>query len=146
MSAALPTLALAEDNADDVFFMKRAMKAAGIAHPLEILGDGRQTVEYLEGLGAYGERKAHPLPCLLLLDLKLPLLTGFQVLEWIRARPGTKSLPVILLTSSGQFKDINRAYELGANSFLVKPSGADNLANQMRAFKQYWLEHNIFSG
>lgn len=146
MSPALPVLALAEDNADDVFFMKRAMKAAGIANPLEILGDGRQAVEYLAGRGPYADRKAHPLPCLLLLDLKLPLLTGFEVLEWIRGRPETKSLPVIVLTSSGQVKDINRAYELGANSFLVKPSGADNLAGQMRAFRLYWLEQNIFAG
>lgn len=146
MNAVLPTLALAEDNADDVFFMRRAMKAAGIANPVEILSDGRQAVAYLEGKGAYADRAAHPFPRLLLLDLKLPLLSGFQVLEWMRGRPETRVLPVIVLTSSGQYKDINRAYELGANAFLVKPSGADNLASQMKAFKQYWLDHNIYAG
>jgi CheY-like chemotaxis protein len=145
VSAALPTLALAEDNADDVFFMKRAMRTAGIANPVEILCDGRQVVEYLEGKGAYADRSAHPLPRLLLLDLKLPLLSGFQVLEWARGRPETKVLAIIVLTSSGQCKDINRAYELGANSFLIKPSGADNLAGQMKAFKHYWLEQNVFA-
>jgi DNA-binding response OmpR family regulator len=146
MSAKLPTLALAEDNADDVFFMKRAMAAAGIANPLEILGDGRQVLEYFEGKGRYADRDAHPLPRLLLLDLKLPLMSGFQVLEWLRGRPMARVMPIIVLTSSGQAKDINRAYELGANSYLIKPSGGENLLNQMKAIKFYWLDQNVFEG
>ena len=146
MTEALPTLALAEDNADDVFFLKRALKTAEIGNPLEILPDGRHALEYLGGAGRYADRRAHPPPRLLLLDLKLPLVGGFQVLEWVRARPETRCLPVIILTSSGQYKDVRRAYELGANSYLIKPSGADRMAGQMKAFRQFWLEQNIFAG
>ena len=145
MSQELPTLALAEDNPDDVFFMKRALKAAEVLNPLIILPNGRQVLEYLGGKGPYAERSLYPLPKLLFLDLKLPLLNGFEVLEWIRSRPETRSLAVIILTTSGEYKDINKAYQMGANSFLIKPSGAENLANQMRAMKQFWLDHNTFS-
>ncbi len=145
MIAELPVVALAEDNPDDIFFLKRALKSAGVSNPLVILPDGRQVQAYLEGKGDFADRERYPLPSLLLLDLKLPLMSGFQVLEWIRGRAETRSLPVIVLTTSGELKDVSMAYQSGANAFLIKPSGAENLVNQIRAIRDFWLEQNVFA-
>lgn len=138
------TITLVEDNDDDLFFMKRALIAADISNPLQVLRTGQEALDYLAGRGRFSDRIAYPLPFLLLLDLKLPDVSGFEVLQWIRGDAALHLLTTIVLTTSGESKDIERAYELGANSFLIKPSGSDKLLDLVKALKQYWLVHNGF--
>src|SRR5207248_11387786 len=94
---------------------------------------------YLKGDGKYGNRDEHPLPDLLLLDLKMPRMDGFQVLQWLRQQPGLSSLRVVVLTSSEDLRDVNTAYQLGANSFLVKPLEFENFVETGKMLKEYWL-------
>jgi len=136
------TILLVEDDANDVFFMRRAMTAAGIINPLHVTSDGRQAMHYLGGTGKYIDREKFPLPCLVLLDLNLPVVMGLDVLQWIRAQPELTAVIVLILSSSNLATDINRAYQLGANSYLVKPSDPDKLQEILVRMKQYWLELN----
>src|SRR6476620_1948906 len=112
---------LVEDNEDDVFFMQRAFKIAGIANPLMVTEDGQQALDYLAGRGKFSDRARFPLPCMVLLDLQLPLVQGVDVLKWIRSQFEFQTLLVIVFTSSRVDRDIEAAYRCGANSFLVKP-------------------------
>ena len=109
-------IALVEDNEDDLFFMRRALQAAAIANPTVVLRDGRAAMDYLSGQGIYADRESYPLPCLVLLDLKLPEVHGFEVLRWIRAHPTVGTVVVIVLTTSGESRDVATAYALGANA------------------------------
>ena len=136
------TILLVEDDSNDVFFMKRAMKLAGMLNPVHVASDGRQAIHYLDGAGEYGNRKKFPLPCLVLLDLKLPHVMGLDVLKWIREQPELRTLIVLILTSSKLPPDISKAYFLGANSYLVKPSEPEELPEMVRIIKHYWLELN----
>lgn len=131
-----------EDDPNDVFFMERAFKAAGITHPLRVVRDGQAAIDYLSGAGEFSDRAQWPLPCLILLDLKLPLRDGFEVLAWIRQQPQLQLIPVIVLTSSAREADVDQACLLGANSFLVKPSDLKERAELARALNEYWLRHN----
>src|SRR4051794_32895735 len=97
-----PSLLLVEDNPDDVFFMRRALKAADVSNPLHLVVDGREAINYLEGAGQFADRSKFPLPCLVLLDLKLPHYSGHEVLRWIRERDDLKSLIVVVLTTSNE--------------------------------------------
>jgi CheY-like chemotaxis protein len=135
---------LIEDNEDDVFFMKRAFKANGVANPLHVAHSGQEAIDFLEGKEPFADRSLYPAPGLILLDLKLPYLDGFEVLRWIRERPELEIVPVIILTSSNQEKDIETAYRCGANSYLVKPPNADKLAHMVGLLKEYWLTLNHF--
>ena len=137
---------LVEDNEDDVFLMKRALKSAQIVNPLQVVEDGQQAVEYLSGTGKYSDREKHPFPAVVFLDLKLPIKSGLEVLEWIRTRGDFENLVVLVLTSSNEPSDLNRAYKLGANSYLVKPPTAMQLLELAKAFKWYWLEFNRYEG
>jgi len=112
---------LVEDRPDDVFLILRSFDLAGIRNPIQVVKDGEEAVGYLSGASKYSDRRAYPLPELVLLDLKLPKMDGFEVLRWIRANPDVPGLRVVVLTSSEAIQDINAAYALGANSFLVKP-------------------------
>jgi CheY-like chemotaxis protein len=133
---------IAEDDASDVYLLQRAFNAAQIPASLHVVRDGQEAIDYLEGQAAFSDRNTHPLPDLMLLDLKMPRMNGFDVLNWVRQRPGLKRLPVTVFTSSDQAVDINRAYDLGANSYLVKPHGTNELAELVRRVQQYWLESN----
>ena len=137
---------LVEDNEDDVFLMKRALKAAQIANPLFVVEDGQQAVDYLSSTGQFSDRQAHPFPAVVFLDLKLPMKSGLEVLEWIRAQEHLENLVVLVLTSSSEPSDLKRAYSLGANSYLVKPPTANQLLDLAKAFKWYWLEFNRYEG
>jgi CheY-like chemotaxis protein len=140
------TILLVEDDANDVFFMKRAMKLAGMLNPVQVASDGREAMDYLDGTGIYSDRAQFPLPCLVLLDLKLPHVTGLDVLKWTRAQPELKHVVVLIFTSSRLSPDISRAYFLGANSYLVKPSSPIDLPKTVRMIKRYWLELNRSPG
>ena len=133
---------LVEDEPDDVYFLKRAFTSTSVTAPIVVLADGGAAIDYLAGTGAFSNRDEHPLPALMLLDLKLPRVTGFDVLAWLRAQPGLKRLPVIVLTSSSQDEDVRRAYDLGVNSYLVKPSGLKAIADMAQQIERYWLNMN----
>jgi CheY-like chemotaxis protein len=130
---------LAEDDENHVTFVKRAFKHAGLLNPLFVVEDGEEAIAYLKGEGKYANRDEYPLPCLLLLDLKMPNKNGFEVLEWIRGQAGLSSLRVVVLTTSDQVRDVNRAYQLGANSFLTKPIDFRDFVQLTISIKGHWL-------
>jgi CheY-like chemotaxis protein len=136
------TILLVEDNEDDAYFMKEALKEAQIFNPLRTVEDGQQAIDYLSGAPAFADRANYPLPTVVFLDLKLPMRSGHEVLAWIRAQPQFKKLIVIVLTSSNEPVDLNRSYQLGANSFVVKPPTATQLLELAEAFKLWWLRQN----
>lgn len=127
-----------EDNLDDQLLIRRAFAKAHLANPLHVVGDGDAAVAYLAGEGAYADRAAHPLPALVLLDIKLPRRSGLEVLEWLRRQPAIGRIPTVMLTSSRENEDINRAYDLGANSYLVKPVEFEGLMEMVRQLGVYW--------
>ncbi|MDB6028868.1 MAG: response regulator receiver protein [Verrucomicrobiales bacterium] len=133
------TVLLADDDENDVLLMQRAFQKARLANPLQIVRNGEQAVAYLEGTGCYADREKFPLPCLVLLDLKMPKKNGFDVLQWIRTTPAVHRILVVILTSSSETPDINRGYDLGANSYLVKPPDIDALHEMLRTVQGYWL-------
>jgi len=137
-------LLLVEDNEDDVFLMRRALKQAEIDNPLYVVGDGAQAVDYLAGNGEFNDREQYPFPALVFLDLKLPFRSGHDVLAWIRKEAELVELVVVILTSSDEPSDIDRAYKLGANSYLVKPPTLIQLRDLAKSFKWYWLQYNQF--
>ena len=131
---------VAEDDLTDAYFFERAFKRAGLPVTLHFVRDGQEVIDYLQGEGQFADRTAHPLPHLMLLDLKMPRLDGFEVLEWVRKQPGFNSLQVVIFSSSGELKIINRAYGLGANWYLVKPHSMEELTELVGRFKKFWLE------
>lgn len=130
---------LAEDNEDHVLLTRRAFKQAGLVNPLFVVEDGEEAIAYLNGDGKFANRNEYPLPTLLLLDLKMPRKDGFDVLEWIRRQPMLAALRVVVLTTSDRIHDVNRAYQLGANSFLTKPVDFRDFVQLSSAIKGYWL-------
>jgi CheY-like chemotaxis protein len=136
------TILLVEDDENDVLLVQRAFRKAGVANPLRVLGDGDAAVAYLSGEGVYADRRVHPLPGLLLLDLKLPRRSGLEVLGWLRQQRGLGRLITVVLTSSRESSDVNRAYELGANSYLVKPVLLGDLVEMVKRLDLYWLLTN----
>ena len=130
---------VAEDDENHVLLIQRAFKHACLLNPVHFVADGEQVVAYLSGKGKYANRREFPLPCLLLLDLKMPNKNGFEVLSWLRRQPTLAALRVVILTMSGAASDINRAYELGANSFLTKPVDFRDFVHLTAAIKGYWI-------
>ena len=133
------TILLVEDNPDDALLIRRAFKKAGLPHALQIATHGEEAVDYLAGGGSYADRDQHPFPALVLLDLQLPRRSGHEVLEWLRGQEVLRRLPVIVLTSSREPSDINRAYDLGANSYLVKPVSFEALLEMVRVLERFWI-------
>lgn len=133
---------LVEDNADDVLLVKRAFRKAQIANPIHVASDGDAAVAYLAGQGSFADRAKYPMPILILLDLKLPRRSGAEVLAWLREQPIVKRIPVVILTSSREKRDVEQLYDLGANSYLVKPVEFDDLLAMMRTLNMYWLMTN----
>jgi CheY-like chemotaxis protein len=133
---------LVEDDPNDVFFLRHAFEGAGITNPLHVVEDGEKAIDYLAGVGCYADRHRFPFPCLILLDLKLPVRMGLDILRWIRQQPKLRTLLVVVLTSSADPRDIDEAYRLGARSFLVKPISMEKRLELAKAIKLYWLELN----
>lgn len=133
---------LAEDDANDVLLIQRAFQKASLGTALKVVRDGEQAMDYLAGHGVYAQRERFPMPFLLLLDLKMPGTDGFEVMQWVRNQPELKRLLIIVLTSSNLQADVDRAYELGANSYLVKPVEFDEMVNMIQRFEAYWTEIN----
>lgn len=133
------TILLVEDDPNDVLLIQRAFQRARILNPLQVVRNGDEAVAYLGGQEPYADRGRYPLPILMLLDLKLPRRSGLEVLEWLQQQPGLRRLPVVVLTSSSESIDVNRAYDLGANSYLVKPVRFEDLLQMVRSLHFYWL-------
>ena len=133
---------VAEDDDNDAFFIEHAFRAADLQQPLQRVRDGQETIDYLSGVGAFADRDSHPLPSLLLLDLQMPGKTGWDVLHWLRHQSPLQRLPVIIFSSSAQRGDIDRAYEMGANSFIVKPSSTHDRVELAKSIKVVWLQFN----
>ena len=138
MSAPLGTILLVDDEKNDVFFMQRALTRAGVLNPVRVANNGREAIDYFQGAGRFANRQEFPLPCLVLLDLKLPYVMGLDVLQWIRRQPDLHSI-VLILSSSAAETDILDAYRFGANAFLVKPSEATQLVDLALGIKNFWL-------
>ena len=130
------TILLVEDNEDDVFIFSRAIKHACIPNPIQVVNDGDSAIAYLKGAENFSDRSMFPLPFLILLDLKMPGVGGLDVLKWIREQPHLETVSVIILTSSAEHRDIARAYQLGARSYLVKPPTAAVLTEMMDALRR----------
>lgn len=133
------TVLLCEDDPDDVLLTQIAFEKARLANPLQIAHDGEEAIAYLQGEGRFVDRTRFPLPILVLLDLKMPKLDGFYVLEWLRKQPNLNRLPVAIMTSSDHDPDISRAYQLGADSYLTKPPDAEALHALVQRLHAYWL-------
>jgi CheY-like chemotaxis protein len=134
---------VAEDRDEDVDILKLACQRAGVSLPLHFVRDGEEVLEYLKGEGQFSDREKYPLPTLLLLDLSMPRLNGFEVLQWLRLQPGLRRLLVIVFTSSELPEDVNKAFELGANSYLVKPVDFEKLQETARYLDTYWVKLNL---
>ena len=137
-----------EDDANDVELVQMAFRKAKAECRLLVVNDGDDAISYLKGDGAFGDRNTHPLPAVILLDVKLPRRSGLEVLEWVRSHTDTRlrRVPVLMLTSSNQPGDIARAYDLGANSYLVKPADLGVLTELTRTIASYWLKYNVSAG
>lgn len=133
---------LAEDDSNDVLLIQRAFQKAGLKESLKVVRDGEQAIQYLSGQGIYANREKYPLPFMLLLDLKMPACDGFEVLQWVRSDQTLKRLLIVVLTSSNLQSDVDKAYDLGANSYLVKPVEFDQMVNMIQRFEVYWTEIN----
>ena len=136
---------LVEDDPSDFRLIQRAFNKLAEQFEMFRLSNGDEAIAYLSGEDPYENRAAHPMPSMLLLDLKLPRRSGFEVLEWVRRQASSLSrLPVVVLTSSRHSVDINRAYDLGANSYLVKPATNNQLEDLASQFRNYWMSLNEF--
>jgi two-component system response regulator len=130
-----------EDEENDVFFMQEAMKKAGVSNPIRVASDGQQAIDYFKGAGKFANREEFPMPCLVVLDLKLPYVMGLDVLKWIRQQAQVPAI-VVILTSSKEEEDIATAYRWGANAYLCKPSDTTKLQDMAKSIKDFWLTQN----
>ena len=134
-----------EDDLNDILLVQQAFEQVGITSPLHTVTDGEMAIDYFSGTGQFANRQQHPMPCLVLLDLKLPKKTGLEVLQWIRQQPALKRLVVVLFSNSALPQDVNRAYELGANSYIQKPPRPAQLREVAQFLKGWWLGYNHFA-
>jgi CheY-like chemotaxis protein len=137
------TLLLVDDSDDDLFLLKSAFKKAQFDGFLPEVRNGHEAIEYLSGVGIYADRSLHPYPSVVLLDINMPLKSGFDVLDWIAAQPEWKRTSVILFSASRRPEDIERAFRAGAHSYLVKPETIEKLNALVRCMLE-WLEYDCF--
>ena len=138
-----PIVLLVDDSDDDALLVRRVFERVGFAAPLQFVRDGDEVIAYLSGAGVYGDRTKYPMPTALLLDLNMARKNGFDVLAWIRQQPDLKRLCVYILSASSRPDDIQRSYDLGANSYLVKPATLDELTVMAQCLLA-WLKLSHF--
>lgn len=130
---------LVEDDLNDIFLVKRAFKIARIKNPLQVVTDGQEAIHYLKGHEKYADRNLFPMPKLIVMDIKMPRMTGFEVLDWVKNGEKTlRRIPVVIVSSSDNPSDINRAYELGANAYMVKPVDYRAVEHLFESITHYW--------
>lgn len=135
------TILIVDDDENDIFFVKRAFTEINVHCTFQMLKNGQEVVDYLIGADKFADREKYPMPMMILMDLKMPVMDGFEVLSWLRSKPGIKVIPTIVFSSSDLPSDITRAYELGANSFMTKSVTYDGLLLKLQTLSRYWLEH-----
>ena len=128
-----------EDEEHDVIFFRLAAETAGLNNPVQVARDGREAIDYLSGARKFADRVQFPLPGIVLLDLKLPQVPGLDVLKFIRSQPHLAKVVVLVFSSSDHDSDIEAAYALGANSYIVKPANPSELNRAVELIKAYWL-------
>jgi len=133
---------LVEDNERDIDLMRRAFSRLQLGNPFHVVRDGEEAMDYLLGQGLYANREEFPLPFLILLDIHLPKRDGFEVLQWLRKTPGLKHILVVVLSGREDDADIQRAYALGANSYLIKPGDPAHLQEMIGLLQKYWTTIN----
>jgi CheY-like chemotaxis protein len=139
MERKLFSVLLVEDDENDVVLVQHTFKKAQIHNPLQVVTDGAEAVEYLKGDGKYEDRERWPLPELIVMDIKMPRLTGFEVLEWVKGNGGPlRRIPIVIVSGSDNPDDINRAYELGANAYMVKPMDSRGVEHLFQSITHYW--------
>jgi CheY-like chemotaxis protein len=137
------TILLVDDSRSDIFLLRTAFKKAEFNSPLQEVHNGEEAIAYLKGEGIYHDRKKYSLPSVMLMDLNMPMKNGFEVLSWVRLQPDFRRLSITILTASMRPEDVERAFDLGANSYLVKPSNLDALASMIRCLRD-WIQINHF--
>ena len=137
------TILLADDSESDLMLLRVAFQKAAFKNPLQSVSNGEEVVSYLQGAGVYGDRSRYPLPAVIVLDLNMPLRSGFDVLTWMRTQPALKRVSIVVLTASTRTEDVERAFDLGASSYLVKPSTLEDLTDMIRCLRD-WLRINQF--
>ena len=134
------TILIVEDDAGDAYFLEKAFERVLANCGLHRVNDGEEAQAYLSGAGKFADRKVYPLPSVILLDLKMPRMDGFEFLAWLRCQPELKIIPTVVYSSSENPADVRKAYEMGANSFLHKRISMNAVQETMRSFARYWLE------
>lgn len=132
------TILIVEDDPNDIRILKKAFEREGINNPLQIVPDGHEAVEYLQGKARYSDRTKFPFPSVIFTDLKMPRMDGFEVLAWLRKHPECFVIPVIILSASKLDEDIRRAYQMGANAYLVKPNKISELQEMVKTAYNFW--------
>jgi CheY-like chemotaxis protein len=133
---------VADDNQEDLLLLRRSFERAGILNPVREVRSGSEVIAYLKGEGEFADREKYPYTGILILDLHMPDGDGFEVLQWIRNKFTTTGLLIVVLSRLDEIKNINRAYSLGANSFLTKPGDSEELQALINVFREYWLTRN----
>jgi len=141
LARAIETILYAEDDQNDQFFIEKALKK--LAGPVQIrfVTDGSEALAYLQASGDYADRARFPLPTVIFLDIKMPKVNGFEVLQWIKSEETFKRTPVVMISSSQMQPDIDRAYELGASAYLVKPASAEDLQKLFKVTGEFFVEY-----
>ncbi len=129
---------LVEDDENDIVLVSKAIQAAGAGHSIRAVRDGEQAIQYLQGLDRYSDRQKFPIPNVVLTDLKMPRMGGFELLQWLRTNPPFSVIPAIIYSSSALEKDVREAYRLGANSYITKPTSLSGLVDTLRILYEYW--------
>lgn len=132
------TILVVEDDPNDIILIKRAFHKAGVSNPVQTVCDGEEAVAYLTGNGPFSDRQAYPAPGIVFTDLKMPRMGGIELLRWLRNNPSYKVVPTLVLSSSMEPHDIQRAYFYGANSYVVKPANFEELQKVLRTIIDYW--------
>jgi CheY-like chemotaxis protein len=132
------TILIIEDNEDDAFLLRAALNREGINSSVHLVANGKEGVRYLLGEGAYADRVQSPLPDVIFTDLNLPIMSGFDVLSWLKGHPELSVLPTMVISASNRDEDIQKAYQLGANAYLIKPGSLAQLQKIIRAAHDFW--------
>jgi CheY-like chemotaxis protein len=132
------TILLVEDEENDALLVKMAFQKNNIPNPVQWVRDGLEAIAYLNGQGEFADRNRYPFPEVLILDLKMPRMNGLELLAWIRDHPEFRVIPTIIMSASRLDADVEKAYALGANTYMIKPSAFDDLAKMVKLAHEYW--------
>jgi len=136
-----PAVLVADDDSNDIFFLRRAFQKAGFTCPILDVPDGERAICYLRGSDGFADRSRFPIPSLLFLDLKMPKVSGFEVLEWLQKHHSLSKMKVVVLSSSNLQSDMQKARSLGAHDYRVKPADIDDMITMVKDVARQWLSH-----